>query len=99
MLSIAYAAEKSAQGSNFLVNILPIVIIMVLFYFIIIRPEYKRRQEHQKVLDNLKKGDKVVTAGGIFGTIAGIEDDTVILAVTDNVKIKILKTTVQQVRE
>jgi preprotein translocase subunit YajC len=63
--------------------------IFLIFYFMIIRPQQKRAKERDKLLSNLEKGDKVVTNGGIHGIIAGLEDKTALLQVSDNVKLKI----------
>jgi preprotein translocase subunit YajC len=64
-------------------------LIFVIFYFMIIRPQQKRQKERQKMLDALEKGDKILTAGGIYGTIVGIEDKTVLVQIADNVKVKV----------
>jgi preprotein translocase subunit YajC len=64
-------------------------LIFVIFYFMIIRPQQKRQKERQKMLDALEKGDKILTAGGIYGTVVGIEDKTVLVQIADNVKVKV----------
>jgi len=64
-------------------------LIFVIFYFMIIRPQQKRQKERQKMLDALEKGDKILTAGGIYGTVIGIEDKTVLVQIADNVKVKV----------
>lgn len=63
-------------------------LIIAIFYFLILRPQQKRQKGKQKMLDAIKKGDKVVTAGGLHGTVAGLDDKTVLLQVSDNVKMK-----------
>jgi preprotein translocase subunit YajC len=63
-------------------------LIIGIFYFLILRPQQKRQKERQKLLDAVKKGDKVVTAGGLHGTVAGLDDKTVLLQVSENVKMK-----------
>lgn len=62
--------------------------IFLIFYFMIIRPQQKRAKEREKMLSTMDKGDKVVTSGGLHGTIAGLDDKTVLLQVADNVKMK-----------
>ncbi|MBM4174716.1 MAG: preprotein translocase subunit YajC [Ignavibacteria bacterium] len=62
--------------------------IFLIFYFLIIRPQQKRQKERDKLLGELKKGDKVITGSGIHGTIIGIEEKTVLIQVSDNVKLK-----------
>ncbi len=64
-------------------------LIFLIFYFMIIRPQQKRQKERQKMLDAIKKGDKIVTAGGIHGTVIGVEDKTVLVQIADNVKVKV----------
>lgn len=64
-------------------------LIFVIFYFMIIRPQQKRQKERQKMLDALEKGDKILTAGGIYGTVVGIEEKTVLVQIADNVKVKV----------
>lgn len=63
-------------------------LIIFIFYFLILRPQQKRQKERQKLLDSVKKGDKIVTAGGLHGTVAGIDEKTVLIQVADNVKMK-----------
>lgn len=68
--------------------------IFAIMYFMMIRPQQKRQKEHQKMLESLKKGDKVVTSTGIHGTITDIEDTTYIVQIADNTKVKFEKTAV-----
>jgi preprotein translocase subunit YajC len=63
-------------------------LIIGIFYFLILRPQQKRQKERDKLLNSVKKGDKVVTAGGLYGTVAGVDDKTILLQVADNVKLK-----------
>ena len=71
--------------------------IIAIFYFMIIRPQSKRQKERQKMLGAMKKGDKVVTSGGLHGKIIAMEDKTVLLEITDNVKVKVEKSAVTTV--
>lgn len=70
---------------------LPFGIILVIFYFMIIRPQSKKMKEHQSLLENIKRGDAVITTGGILGTIDGMTEQYVTLEVAPGVKIKMLK--------
>ena len=63
-------------------------LIIVIFYFMILRPQQKRQKDRQKLMDSLEKGDKVVTIGGVHGTVIGLEDKTVLVQIADNVKVK-----------
>jgi preprotein translocase subunit YajC len=81
--------QGGGQGGGGMLSLfLPLVLIFVVFYFFIIRPQQKRQKERQNLLNALKKGDKVIAAGGLHGTVVGIDDKTVLLQVADNVKIK-----------
>ncbi|MBI5326042.1 MAG: preprotein translocase subunit YajC [Ignavibacteriae bacterium] len=68
--------------------------VILIMYFLMIRPQQKRQKEHQKMLENLKRGDKVVTTAGIHGTITDIDGSSMILQVSDNVKITFEKTSI-----
>ena len=81
-------------GPSSLMTFLPLVIIMVIFYVLLILPAQRRQKKTQEMLNALKNGDKVVTSGGLFGTIVGIESDSVQLRIADQVKVKILRSAV-----
>jgi preprotein translocase subunit YajC len=82
-------------GSGALIaQILPIVAIGLVFYFIVIAPANKQRKKTQEMLSSLKKGDRVVTSGGIHGTIQGVEPDVVYLKIAENVKVKVSRSAV-----
>lgn len=68
---------------------IPLIIIFAIFYFILIRPQQKRQKEQRQLLQNLRKGDKVVTTGGLQGTIASLSDTVVTLEIADKVKVKV----------
>lgn len=72
-------------------------LIFVIFYFMIVRPQQKRQKERQRMLDNLKKGDKILTAGGIHGTIMGMEEKTVLVQIADGIKVKVDRGSVSSV--
>ncbi|MCC6278428.1 MAG: preprotein translocase subunit YajC [Oligoflexia bacterium] len=71
--------------------VFPIAAMFVIFYFLIIRPQGKKQKEHQKLLEGIKRGDQVITSGGILGEVAGTTDRVVTLQIADNVRIRILK--------
>lgn len=75
-------------GGGFISTIIMFGAIFLIFYFMIIRPQQKRAKEREKLLSNLQKGDKVVTSGGLHGTIAGLDEKTALIQVADNVKMK-----------
>ncbi|HPC82667.1 MAG TPA: preprotein translocase subunit YajC [Thermoanaerobaculaceae bacterium] len=74
---------------NPIVQFLPFVVIFAIFYFLLIMPMRKRQKKHQEMLSKLSKGDRVVTSGGIFGTVVEVQGDRVILRVADNVKLEV----------
>lgn len=74
---------------NPIVQFLPFVFIFAIFYFLLIMPMRKRQKKHQEMLSKLAKGDRVVTSGGIFGTVVEVQGDRVILRVADNVKLEV----------
>lgn len=86
MIAIALL-QSSATAA--IVNFLPILAIGLVFYFLVIGPANKQRKQQQQMLSALKKGDRVITTGGIYGTIQGVEPDAVYLKIADNVKVKV----------
>jgi len=84
--------------ANPLVNLFPLILIFVIFYFLLIRPQKAKEKVHQKMLTNLNKNDEVVTSSGIHGTIVNVKDKTVILRIDDNVKMEIEKNAVVYVK-
>ncbi len=91
MTGIAHAAGASplGGGAGGIASFVPLILIFVVFYFLLIRPQQKKAKEHQQYLANLKKGAKVVTGGGIHGQITGLTDTVVTLEIADNVRIKV----------
>lgn len=84
----AQTAPGGAEGGGTMVSfVLPMVFMVVIFYFLLIRPQQKKAKEHKALLDNLKKGDRIITSGGIIGTIINIDDQIVNLEVADRVRI------------
>src|SRR5215510_4530120 len=77
-----------------LINYLPLVFILAIFYLIVFMPARRRQKKLQDMIDNLKAGDKVVTSGGIYGTIVGFKDDRIQLRIAENVKIEISRNAV-----
>ena len=93
IVSIAHAADGGAAGGD-MINILFLVGFVAIFYFLLIRPQNKRRKEHQSLISALNKGDEIVTAGGIVGKINKVEEDFVILQVSNEVEMRLQKTAV-----
>ncbi len=82
-----------------LVGLLPLVVFFGIFYFLLIRPQQKQQKARQEMLSNLQKGDKVVTIGGMYGTIKEITDEEITLKISDNVQIKMARYGIERVRE
>lgn len=83
--------------ANLISSILPFLLIILVFYFLILRPQQKRQKERQKLLEAVKKGDKIVTSGGIHGMIEGIEGNELLVKIADNVKVKMDRSAVANV--
>lgn len=105
LIADAYAMGPAPQGGGqvggvqgMVASLLPLVLIFVVFYFLLIRPQQKKAKEHRQMLENLKKGDKVITAGGIYGVIDSVGKNTVVIKIDDNVKIKLGKGYIAAVR-
>ncbi len=82
------------NGSG-IAQFIPLILIFVIFYFFLIRPQQKRAKDHQTMVASLKRGDEVITSGGIIGTIDRVlEDDRIEVILADNVKVQIIKTTI-----
>jgi preprotein translocase subunit YajC len=84
--------------SAFLLNILPIAAIFAVFYFLVIAPANKQKKKTQQMLNSLKKGDRVVTSGGIYGTVQGVEPEVVYLKIAENVKVKVARSAITGVQ-
>lgn len=88
-ISDALAAAAPAQQSDAFMQFLPLVLIFVVFYFLLIRPQSKRAKEHKAMVGALAKGDEVVTNGGLLGRVTQVDDNFITLKVADNVEVKV----------
>jgi len=91
LFTILMAQSSDGSGPGLMANVVLFGSIILIFYFMIIRPQQKRQKERQKMVENMKKGDKVVTSGGIHGIISGMDEKTVLVQIADNVKVKLDK--------
>ena len=89
MVNWAYAAQGGAPEGQMWTFVVPMVIMVAIFYFLLIRPQQRKAKEHRQLLENLKRGDRVLTNGGLIGTIINIEDPLVILEVADKVRVEV----------
>ncbi len=95
----AMAPSRGAEGaSNMFASFLPLIIIFAIFYFLLIRPQQKKSKQHREMLGSVKKGDKVITTGGIYGLVESVGEKTVILKISENMKVKFGKSYIAAVR-
>jgi preprotein translocase subunit YajC len=80
---------NQGEGPGLMSNVILFGSIILIFYFMIIRPQQKRAKERQKLINSMKKGDKVITSGGMYGTIAGLDEKTVLVEIADKIKVKL----------
>ncbi len=92
----AYAqAAGESGGTSFLTSMFPLILIFVIFYFLLIRPQQKRAKEHKLTVANLRRGDQVVTAGGVIGKVTKvIDDDELEVEIAKGVKVKLVRSTI-----
>lgn len=94
MTGIAYAMGQggaAGQGAGGFGGLIPIVLMFVIFYFLLIRPQQKRNKEHKEMITNLKKGDRIITNGGIYGRITGLDETTLTVEIADRVRVKVVR--------
>ncbi len=98
-ISPAFAQTADAASPNALAQFLPIIMIMVIFYFLLIRPQNQARKRHLEMASNVRRGDVVVTAGGIVGKVTKVlEGEEIMVELADNVSVKVVKSTLSDVR-
>lgn len=98
-MNIAYAeslSQTAAGQPSAILNFIPMILIFVIFYFLLIRPQQKQQREQKQMLQNLQKNDEVITTGGLHGTIVGIKEKTFLVRISDDVKVEIEKNAVTQ---
>ncbi len=95
---ILAAAAGGAGGSAFFVQLFPLLLIFVVFYMFLIRPQQKRAKEHEAKINAVQKNDDVVTAGGLMGKVTKVADDYVEVEIAPNVRVKVVKSTIANVQ-
>ena len=96
--NIAYAmGQGGAGGQGQFTTFIPIILMFVIFYFLLIRPQQKKQKDHRALVNNLKKNDRVVTSGGIYGKITGVDDQTVTVEIADKVRVKVARGNISNV--
>ncbi len=98
LLAGATAGGGTPKGGNPFLSFLPLLLIIFVMYFLLLRPQAKRQKQQQEMIKNLQKGDKVLTSGGLVGTITGIKEKEglLILKIADNVKVELARQSVTQ---
>jgi len=102
VIDLAYAMGPAPQGGTGPVSILlqmaPIILVLGIFFFLVIRPQQRERRRREEMLATLKKGDRVVTTGGLIGTIVGVSEQTLTLKIADSVRVECLRSAVTGLR-
>lgn len=99
--SAAYAQTATgtaASGTSILQAIMPFLLILPIFYFLLIRPQQRRMKEHRAMIDAVKKGDTVVTSGGLIGKVTRVQDSEVEVEIAPNTRVRVVKATLSEVR-
>ena len=95
MIDIAYAMGQGGaaaqQGAGGFAGFIPLILMFVIFYFLLIRPQQKKAKEHREMIGGLKKGDRIVTSGGLYGRITGLDENTLTVEIADRVRVKIAR--------
>jgi preprotein translocase subunit YajC len=86
-LLFGQAAGQGQQTSNPLISLLPLVVIFVIFYFLLILPQQRKQKQHQKLMNSIQRGDKVMTSSGIYGVVANVKDHVITVVIADGVKV------------
>jgi preprotein translocase subunit YajC len=99
--NIAYAMGQSGAGGagagGGFTAFVPLILMFVIFYFLLIRPQQKKAKDHREMITNLKKGDRIVTSGGLYGRITGMDEATLTVEISDKVRVKIARGNVTSV--
>lgn len=96
-ISPAYAQTAAPGGGDFFMSLLPLILIFVVFYMLLIRPQQKKMKDHQAMIAAVKRGDQVVTSGGIYGKITKIDDTSLMVEIAKDVQVKVVKGTLSDV--
>jgi preprotein translocase subunit YajC len=94
LFDIAYAlggGGGGGEGAGGFTGFIPLILMFVIFYFLLIRPQQKKTKDHRQMISNLKKGDRIVTSGGIHGRITGMDESTITVEIADKVRVKVVR--------
>ena len=93
-MNFLYAAENAQQQPSVLASLLPLIILFVIFYFLVILPQQRQAKKHKEMVESLKKGDKIVTTGGIIGEVLRNEPDFLVVRISKDVEVRVDKSAV-----
>ena len=88
------AAAAAPSEPSFLLSLMPLLVIFALFYILIIRPQSKRMKEHQKIISELSRGDKIITGGGLYGTVVSVADNDIVVEIASGVHVRAQRHTI-----
>jgi len=94
IITPVYAEAAPAGDGGGFASLIPLVLIMVIFYFLLIRPQQKKLKEHRNLIGQLKKGDTIITGGGLYGKVTDVKDDTLKVDIADGVRVKVKRDTI-----
>lgn len=97
MMGLGHAMGSQAGGGaagGGMLTFLPLILLFAVFYFLLIRPQQKRAKQHKQFMQNLKKGDTVITSGGLYGKITGITDEAITIEIAEKVRVKVSRSAV-----
>jgi preprotein translocase subunit YajC len=97
-ISPAYAQAAAPGGGDIISMFLPLILIMAVFWFLLIRPQQKKMKEHQAMLANIRRGDTVVTSGGLIGKVAKVADDELTVELGEGMRVKVKRSYIAEVR-
>lgn len=98
LITPAYAQAAGGDAAGFITSLVPLILIFVIFYFLLIRPQQKRAKEHKAMVESLKRGDQVVTAGGILGKVTRVkEGEEIEVEIAENTRVRVYRSTISAV--
>ena len=97
MFNFAFAQSAATQQPSMIASFMPLILIFIIFYFLLIRPQQKRAKEHKALLESIKRGDEILTGGGIIGKVLKADQTELIVEISTKVNVKVLRSTVVDV--
>jgi preprotein translocase subunit YajC len=99
LITPAYAQTGQAVGGDIMMTLVPLLLMFVIFYFVLIRPQQQRAKQHRELIAGIKRGDTVITQGGIIGKVSRVVDDAEVqVEIADNVRVRLIRSMISEVR-